>query len=139
MRSQRLARLATVAPDGQLDVVPGGFEFDGTHVYLGGVDPEKTRKYRNVEAGNTKVALVIDDLVFVEPWSARYLRVYGTAVGSHPSARSKIDRGQRQTGTDRLGARRRAGDPERRVGGSRRSPCTNPRGYLGEKDEVALV
>jgi pyridoxamine 5'-phosphate oxidase family protein len=29
LRSQRLARLATVAPDGQPDVVPVGFEFDG--------------------------------------------------------------------------------------------------------------
>ena len=79
LRSQRLARLATVAPDGQPDVVPVGFEFDGTHIYVGGMDPVKTRKYRNVEAGNTKVALVIDDLVSVDPWSPRYLRVYGTA------------------------------------------------------------
>jgi pyridoxamine 5'-phosphate oxidase family protein len=73
LRSQRLARLATVAPDGQPDVVPVGFEFDGTHIYVGGMDPVKTRKYRNVEAGNTKVALVIDDLVSVDPWSPRYL------------------------------------------------------------------
>jgi pyridoxamine 5'-phosphate oxidase family protein len=32
-----------------------------------------------VQAGNTKVALVIDDLASVRPWSPRYLRIYGTA------------------------------------------------------------
>lgn len=79
LRSQRLARLATVAPDGQPDVVPVGFEFDGTHIYVGGMEPVNTRKYRDVQGGNTKVALVIDDLVSVAPWSPRYLRVYGTA------------------------------------------------------------
>lgn len=79
LRSQQLARLATVAPDGQPDVVPVGFEFDGTHIYAGGMEPVNTRKYRNVQGGNTKVALVIDDLVSVAPWSPRYLRVYGTA------------------------------------------------------------
>ena len=40
---QRLARLATVAPDGQPDVVPVGFEFDGTHLYVGGMAPARTR------------------------------------------------------------------------------------------------
>jgi pyridoxamine 5'-phosphate oxidase family protein len=77
--SQRLARLATVDPDGQPDVVPVGFEFDGTHLYVGGLDPARTRKFRNVQAGNTKVALVVDDLPSVRPWSPRYLRIYGTA------------------------------------------------------------
>ena len=79
LRSQRLARIATVAADGQPDVVPVGFEFDGTYVYVGGIDPAKTRKFRNVRAGNTKVALVIDDLVSATPWTPRYLRIYGNA------------------------------------------------------------
>ena len=79
LRSQRLARIATVSPDGQPDVVPVGFEFDGTYVYVGGIDPAKTRKFRNVRAGNTKVALVIDDLVSADPWTPRYLRIYGNA------------------------------------------------------------
>jgi pyridoxamine 5'-phosphate oxidase family protein len=39
----------------------------------------KTRKFRNVQAGNTKVALVIDDLPSVNPWTPRYLQIYGTA------------------------------------------------------------
>nr|WP_307624010.1 PPOX class F420-dependent oxidoreductase [Nocardia lijiangensis] len=79
LRTQRLARVATVDPDGQPDVVPVGYEFDGTHIYIGGWDPVRTRKYRNVERGNPKVAIVIDDLVSTDPWIPRYLRVYGTA------------------------------------------------------------
>ena len=79
LRSQRLARIATVSSDGQPDVVPVGFEFDGTHIYVGGLDPARTRKFRNVQAGNSKVALVIDDLVSAQPWTPRYLRIYGTA------------------------------------------------------------
>jgi pyridoxamine 5'-phosphate oxidase family protein len=79
LRSQRLARIATVSAGGQPDVVPVGFEFDGTYVYVGGMDPARTRKFRNVRAGNTKVALVIDDLVSANPWTPRYLRIYGTA------------------------------------------------------------
>jgi pyridoxamine 5'-phosphate oxidase family protein len=79
LRSQRLARLATVSPDGQPDVVPVGYEFDGTCLFVGGMDPAKTRKFRNVQAGQTKVALVVDDLVSTDPWTPRFLRVYGTA------------------------------------------------------------
>lgn len=79
LRAQRLARLATVSADGQPDVVPVGFEFDGRYVYVGGIDPVKTRKFRNVRAGNIKVALVVDDLVSASPWTPRYLRIYGNA------------------------------------------------------------
>lgn len=79
LRSQRLGRLATVSPDGQPDVVPVGFEFDGTHLHVGGMDPSKTRKFRNVQAGNEKVALVVDDLVSADPWAPRFVRIYGTA------------------------------------------------------------
>jgi pyridoxamine 5'-phosphate oxidase family protein len=47
LKSQRLARLATVAPDGQPDVAPVGFEYDGQYIYIGGHNPDHTRKYRN--------------------------------------------------------------------------------------------
>ena len=79
LKSQPLARLATVDADGQPDVVPVGFEFDGTYFYIGGRAPERTRKFLNVRAGRAKVALVIDDLVSTSPWTPRFLRVYGTA------------------------------------------------------------
>lgn len=77
LKSQRLVRIATVSPDGQPDVVPVGYEFDGTYFYVGGMNPAKTRKFRNVRAGNAKIALVVDDLVSVSPWTIRGLRVYG--------------------------------------------------------------
>jgi pyridoxamine 5'-phosphate oxidase family protein len=80
LRSQQLARIATVSQEGQPDVAPVGFEFDGTHFYVGGRDPARTRKFLNVESGNDKVALVVDDVVSTDPWTPRFLRVYGTAA-----------------------------------------------------------
>jgi pyridoxamine 5'-phosphate oxidase family protein len=79
LQSQPLTRIATVAPDGQPDVAPVGFEFDGAYFYIGGVSPVNTRKFRNVHAGNKKVAIVIDDLVSTTPWIPRFMRIYGTA------------------------------------------------------------
>ncbi|BBZ63489.1 PPOX class F420-dependent oxidoreductase [Mycolicibacterium monacense] len=79
MASQPLARIATVDDEGQPDVVPVGFEFDGTYINIGGFRPANTRRHHNVAAGHHKVALVIDDLASTDPWSPRYLRVYGTA------------------------------------------------------------
>ncbi|WP_283133970.1 PPOX class F420-dependent oxidoreductase [Rhizohabitans arisaemae] len=81
LRSQPLARLATVATDGQPDVVPLSFEFDGTHFWVGGVGESVlvTRKFRNLQAGNREVALVVDDLLSVDPLIVRGIRVYGHA------------------------------------------------------------
>jgi len=79
LKSQRLARIATVAADGQPDAVPVSFEFDGRYFYVSGRNPTHTRKYRNLRAGNNKVALVVDDLESVQPWKPRGIRIYGTA------------------------------------------------------------
>jgi len=79
IQSQPLVRVATVAADGQPDIVPTGFEFDGTHFYIGGFDTANTRRTRNVRAGNDKIAFVIDDLASMNPWTPRFLRLYGTA------------------------------------------------------------
>jgi pyridoxamine 5'-phosphate oxidase family protein len=81
LRSQPLARLATVNADGQPDLVPVAFELDGPYIWVGGVGPDvaRTRKFRNIGAGRTKVSLVVDDLVSIEPFIARALRVYGDA------------------------------------------------------------
>ena len=88
LSSQRLARLATVSADGQPDVAPVGFEFDGTDFYIAGLDLPSTRKYHNVAGGNHKVALVIDDLVSTEPFVPRFVRVYGTASVVQRAGRS---------------------------------------------------
>lgn len=85
LRSQPLGRLATVNADGQPDVVPVAFEVgteaDRTDIWVGGVGAEvlRTRKFVNVGAGRTKVSLVVDDLVSMEPFVARGMRVYGDA------------------------------------------------------------
>jgi pyridoxamine 5'-phosphate oxidase family protein len=79
LKSQPLARLATVSSAGQPDAAPVGFEFDGQHFYIGGYNLAGTRKYRNIAGGHAKVALVIDDLQSVNPWRPRGIRIYGTA------------------------------------------------------------
>lgn len=81
LRSQPLARVATLCGDGQPDVVPLALEFDGTHFWVGGVGAAVlgTRKFRNVRAGRQKVALVVDDLPSFDPFIARCIRIYGEA------------------------------------------------------------
>jgi pyridoxamine 5'-phosphate oxidase family protein len=70
LRSQPLARLATVSAGGQPDVVPVAFEFDGSVFWVGGAGPSvaDTRKIRNVRGGNREVALVIDDMASLDPF-----------------------------------------------------------------------
>ncbi|MGH2520866.1 MAG: PPOX class F420-dependent oxidoreductase [Anaerolineales bacterium] len=79
LRSQPLACLATISDAGQPDAVAVGFEFDGQCFYVGGHNLPATRKYKNIAAGHTKVALLIDDLPSVNPWSPRGIRIYGMA------------------------------------------------------------
>jgi pyridoxamine 5'-phosphate oxidase family protein len=81
LRSQPVARLATVNADGQPDVVPVAFEVDESAIWVGGVGAHvlNTRKFRNIGAGRTQVSLVVDDLVSMDPFIARSVRVYGDA------------------------------------------------------------
>jgi pyridoxamine 5'-phosphate oxidase family protein len=82
LKSQPLARIATVSQTGRPNVVPVEFEFDGTYFYVGSVKQEilrSTPKYKNVKAGNKRVALTIDDLESVDPWKPRGIRINGTA------------------------------------------------------------
>ncbi len=79
LKSQHLARLATVSGQGQPTVDAVGFEFDGKRFYIGGIALPASRKYKNVAAGNQKVALIIDDLESVQPWKPRQIKVHGLA------------------------------------------------------------
>lgn len=81
LRSQPLARVATVGADGQPDVVPVAFEFDGAFFWVGGSGATvlDTRKFRNIHEGNHQIALVIDDFVSFDPFIVRGIRVYGRA------------------------------------------------------------
>lgn len=81
LRSQPVARLATLGPGEQPDVIPVAFEFDGTFFWVGGSGQTvlDTRKFRNVQSGNQRVALVVDDMVSFDPFIARSIRIYGNA------------------------------------------------------------
>jgi pyridoxamine 5'-phosphate oxidase family protein len=85
IKSQRLARIATVSPEEmQPDIVPVGFDFDGANFYIGGRNLLNTTKYKNVMKNN-KVSLAIDDLKPSESWEPRGIKIYGTAdvTGDH--------------------------------------------------------
>lgn len=79
LASQRLARLATVDADGRPHNTPVGFSLrdDGT-IVVGGIDLAATRKFRNVQATG-RAALVVDDLVSVDPWRVRGVEIRGRA------------------------------------------------------------
>ena len=79
LASQRLARLATVSPDGQPEADAVGFEFADGRFWIGGHALATTRKYRNVTAGSANVSLIVDDLASVEPWMPRGIKVNGVA------------------------------------------------------------
>ena len=84
LRTNTMGRLASVDPDGQPDVVPVGVEFDGGHFWVGGPPGVvRTRKFRNVAAGNAKVSLVIDDMPSFDPFVVRGIRIYGLADVPH--------------------------------------------------------
>lgn len=76
-----LARLATIAPDGQPDVVPVALEVGDDALWVGGVGEQvlRTRKMRNVASGSAPVALVVDDNPSFDPFVVRGIRVYGWA------------------------------------------------------------
>jgi pyridoxamine 5'-phosphate oxidase family protein len=82
LKTQRLARIATVSSKGQPDVVPVGLEFDSKYFWVGSHSQEifsRTLKYLNVKNGNQLVALAIDDMESIDPWKPRGIKVHGTA------------------------------------------------------------
>lgn len=80
LASQRLGRIATAGADGRPHVVPTSFRYNadlGT-VDVGGYHVDTTKKYRDVQA-NPFAALVVDDLVSIDPWTPRMLEIRGRA------------------------------------------------------------
>jgi pyridoxamine 5'-phosphate oxidase family protein len=78
--TQRLGRLATMQPDGTLQVNPVGFRYNpsaGT-IDIGGFNMASSRKFRNV-ADNGQVAFVVDDIASTDPWRVRCLEIRGHA------------------------------------------------------------
>ena len=81
LRSQPLARFATVDSEGQPTVDAVGFRFDDEagRFHVGGMNLAASRKYKNVAAGNHKVSLSVDDLASTDPSKPRGVRVHGEA------------------------------------------------------------
>ena len=81
VQSQPLGRLATVDANGAPQSNPVGVFLDEEtgDIVIGGGAMGTSRKFRNVEA-NPQVALVIDDIVSMDPWTVRGLEIRGTAV-----------------------------------------------------------
>ena len=82
LKSQRLARIATATLQGEPEVSPVAFEYDGKYFYVGSHDQSiffRTRRYKNIKSGNTRVSLVIDDLESIDPWRPRAIKVRGKA------------------------------------------------------------
>lgn len=80
LRTQRLGRLATVGSDGSPHVVPVGFRVgpDEDAIEVGGHALRGSKKWRDLEA-NPSVALVVDDLEQVNPWTPRGIEIRGLA------------------------------------------------------------
>ena len=81
LKSQRMARIATVGSNGQPHVVPVAFRYNPETVTIdiGGHDGfAKRKKWRDVKS-NPKVAVVIDDIVSVNPWKVRGIEIRGEA------------------------------------------------------------
>ncbi len=81
LQTQRIGRIATVGPDGQPHVVPVGFRFNVEHdaIEIGGRPGFTKRKHYRDILRNHKVAIVIDDLPSVNPWTIRGIEVRGDA------------------------------------------------------------
>ena len=81
LQSQRMARIATVGSNGQPHVVPVAFRYnpETKTIDIGGHDGfAKRKKWRDV-MNNPKVAVVIDDIVSVNPWKVRGIEIRGEA------------------------------------------------------------
>ena len=80
LASQRLGRVATTGTDGKPHVVPTSFRYNHElgNIDIGGHHVATTKKYRDVQA-NAWAAIVVDDLVSIDPWSPRMLEIRGRA------------------------------------------------------------
>ena len=113
LRGQRLARLATLAPDGTLQNNPVAFFVHASAgtIDIGGARLLQTRKFRNVQS-HPQVALVIDDLASVDPWRPRCLEIRGRAealpdADRRPAASARASSGSTPSGSSPSASTRR--------------------------------
>ncbi|OLF15952.1 PPOX class F420-dependent oxidoreductase [Actinophytocola xanthii] len=93
LAAQPLGRLATVHPDGTLQVNPVGFAYNPTTqtIDIGGFNLARSRKFRNV-ADNGRVAFVVDDIASVQPWRVRCvdIRGHGEAIDKPVDSKAPV-------------------------------------------------
>jgi pyridoxamine 5'-phosphate oxidase family protein len=81
LNNQPLGRLATVGPDGRPHVMPVGVFYDPEtqSVVIGsGGNMAASKKFRDAQH-RPDVALVVDDLAAVDPWTPRGIEIRGHA------------------------------------------------------------
>jgi pyridoxamine 5'-phosphate oxidase family protein len=80
LTGQPLGRIATVQPDGTLQVSPVTFRYNAAtgSIDVSGYNLTASRKFKNI-ADNGKVAFVVDDLASVQPWRPRCVEIRGHA------------------------------------------------------------
>lgn len=79
LNSQPLGRIATVGPDGRPHVTPVGVFYDpeAEAVVIGSpADMLASKKFRDARR-HSDVAVVIDDLAVVDPWTPRGIEIRG--------------------------------------------------------------
>jgi pyridoxamine 5'-phosphate oxidase family protein len=107
MRAAELGRLATVQPNGTVQVSPVGFTFNaelGT-IDIAGYQMSKSRKFRNVGT-NPNVAFVVDDIASRDPWRVRCLEIRGTAEQADTTAETGAAGDELDTAIIRITPRR---------------------------------
>ena len=94
LRSQPLGRLATVQPNGTLQVSPVGIHYHAatSTIDIQGYNLAASRKVRNV-ADTGKVAFVVDDVPSVDPWRVRCVEIRGRAEALDAEAAQVNDLG----------------------------------------------
>ena len=81
LQSQRMARIATADANGQPHVVPVAFRYnpETKTIDIGGHNGFAQRKKWRDVMNNPKVAVVVDDIVSVNPWKVRGIEIRGEA------------------------------------------------------------
>lgn len=81
LTTQRLGRLATVGADGRPHVMPVGVFYDpeAEAVVVGGADNMAASKKFRDAVRRPDVAIVVDDVATVDPWTPRGIEIRGVA------------------------------------------------------------
>lgn len=92
LTGQPLGRLATVGPDGRPHVMPVGVFYDPETkaVVIGGHNLAASKKFRDARR-RPEVALVVDDLAAVDPWTPRGIEIRGDAE-THTAGGEEVGR-----------------------------------------------